>query len=58
VNLLDVREYSNTATVVSAPDVELDSITVLGENSPPDLHDTMRRYYEEPLRWESRVYHD
>ena len=52
------REYSKETLAAPTKDVELDSITALNENSPPDLHNPMRKYYEEPLRWQSRVYHD
>ena len=51
-------EYSKGPLAASAKDVELDSITALDENSLPDLHNPMRKYYEEPLRWQSRIYHD
>jgi hypothetical protein len=37
---------------------QIDSITAIDETSLPDQHDTRMKYYEEPLRWQSRVQHD
>jgi hypothetical protein len=34
------------------------SITAIDETSLPDQHDTKRKYYEEPVRWQSRIQHD
>lgn len=51
---LAVRECVDGVVSVS----QIDSITAIGETSLPDQHDTKRRYYEEPLRWQSRVQHD
>jgi hypothetical protein len=53
---LTVRECADgpVAALVS----QIDSITASDETSLPDQHDTKRKYYEEPLRRQSRVQHD
>ena len=53
---LTVRECVDDPRLTSVP--QIDSITAIDETSLPDQHDTKRKYYEEPLRWQSRVQHD
>jgi hypothetical protein len=53
---LTVRECVDGLVVASVSQIE--SITAVDETSLPDQHDTKRKYYEEPLRWQSRVQHD
>jgi hypothetical protein len=53
---LTVRECADGPVVASVS--QIDSITAIDETSLPDQHDTKRKYYEEPLRWQSRVQHD
>jgi hypothetical protein len=53
---LAVRECADGPLVASVS--QIDSITDVDETSLPDQHDTRRKYYEEPLRWQSRVQHD
>ena len=53
---LTVREYVDGPVVASVS--QIDSITAIDETSLPDQHDTKRSYYEEPVRWQSRVQHD
>jgi hypothetical protein len=53
---LTVGECADDPRLTSVP--QIDSITAIDETSLPDQHDTKRKYYEEPLRWQSRVQHD
>ena len=53
---LAVRECVDGPVVASAS--QIDSITATDETSLPDRHDTTRKYYEEPVRWQSRIQHD
>jgi hypothetical protein len=51
-----VREFADDPAVAAAS--QIDSITAVDETSLPDQHDPKRKYYEEPIRWQSRVQHD
>ena len=53
---LTVRECVDDRRLRSV--AQIDSITAIDEASLPDQHDTNSKYYEESLRWQSRVQHD
>jgi hypothetical protein len=53
---LTVRECTDGPVVASVS--QIDSITAIDDTSLPDQHDTKRKYYEEPVRWQSRIQHD